>query len=417
MSEQRLRELLSTDVTAAEREAEERGWAVVKAAYAERTAAPRPRSQRALVLALAGAALLLALLFSPAGAQVRDWIGDVVEGEDDAAASLTSLPTSGELLVESNLGPWIVHQDGSKRLLNGYDSATFSPHGRFLGVTDGPELLAVVADEDATGERVGTPHWTVEAPERISDVAWAPSGLSVAYRSGDELWIVSGNGGEKRVLAGAIAPVPPAWQPLSTREEACAVADGSSPCAQNVLAYVDRGQGLHIVNVDTGRELIPHGGAEFGGAITGLAWSPDGRQLLVLGETFGLVLHPDGTVATKLLSGGMAASFSPTGDAIAVLSHRASPNGIRSEVSVIDDLEQGGQSRRLYAPRGALTDLTWSPDGRWLLTAFPGPDQWIFIRVKGGHHLRAVAGITDEFDAESRGKGGFPRISGWCCAQ
>lgn len=415
MSERRLRELLNADATAAEREAEERGWAVVKAAYAERAPGEQPRSQRALILALAGAALLVALLLSPAGAEVREWIRDVVEGEDDAAPSLTSLPTSGELLVESDLGPWIVQPDGSKRLVSGYDGAAFSPHGRFLAVTDGRELVAVVADSDAVGERVGTPHWTIEAPARIRDVAWAPSGLLVAYRIGDELRIVNGDGQDQRPFAGPIAPVAPAWQPLSPREQACTTADGSSPCARNVLAYVDVKQRLHIVDVDTDETLLRHSVEPFPAPITDIAWSADGRRLLVLGSGGGALLHPDGGFASKLGVGGVSADFSPSSDEIAVLSHETGANRTHSEVSLID-LDRNGKSRRLYGPQGTLTDLTWSPDGRWLLAAYPGADQWIFIPAGRDRDLRAVAGIGEEFDAGARGQGGFPRIAGWCCA-
>ena len=55
---------------------------------------------------------------------------------------MRALPAAGELLVESAQGPWIVHDDGSKRLLGDSDAATWSPHGLFVAATGGRELVA-----------------------------------------------------------------------------------------------------------------------------------------------------------------------------------------------------------------------------------------------------------------------------------
>ena len=76
---------------------------------------------------------------------------------DDAKPALRSLPAAGELLVESEQGPWIVREDGSKRLLGDYEEASWSqPRGLYVAATDGRTLLAVEPD--------GTVRWTITAP-------------------------------------------------------------------------------------------------------------------------------------------------------------------------------------------------------------------------------------------------------------
>jgi Tol biopolymer transport system component len=414
LSKARVQELLRREPVPDAAAAEERAWQVISTAYAERIPAPPAGRGWRLAVVLAGATILAALLLSPAGAAVRDWIHDVVTGEGDAAPALTSLPASGELLVESELGPWIVQEDGSKRLIGAYGDAAFSPHGRYLAVADGRELAAVVADADAVGQPAGTPHWTIDAPQHVSDPAWAPSGVRVAYRSGEQLRAVSGDGKGDRAIAGPIASVSPVWKPLSAHEEACVdAATGIASCAANVLAWVDAGRRVHIVDTDSGRSLLRHAVEPFPGEITDLAWSPDGHRLVVLGNEFAVVLRPDGSFATKLLAGGVAAAYSPKGDRVAVVERQYRPGGVHSVVSLVTNGAAGSPLKRLYGGPGQLTDLTWSPDGRWLLVGYPGADQWVFIPVGHGGHLHAVAGIGDEFDAGGGTSGRFPRVSGW----
>ena len=64
----------------------------------------------------------------------------------------------------------------------------------------------------------------------------------------------------------------------------------------------------------------------------------------------------------------------------------------------------------VFAGTGGFTDLAWSPDGRWLLVAWAGADQWLFLRPDGGGRVRAVGSIAEQF-----GGGPFPKLGGWCC--
>ena len=49
-----------------------------------------------------------------------------------AAPALFSLPAQGRLLVSADTGTWLVRRDGSRRLLGPYRDAAWSPFGRFV---------------------------------------------------------------------------------------------------------------------------------------------------------------------------------------------------------------------------------------------------------------------------------------------
>src|SRR6185437_7031143 len=113
-------------------------------------------------------------------------------GVERAEPALTRLPGGGDLLVQSPHGPWLVHADGSRRLLGDYDQATWSPRGLFVAAAGGRQLTAV--------EPHGDPHWSISSPARISSPRWAPSGYRVAYLSGRSLRVVAGDGTGDRLL-------------------------------------------------------------------------------------------------------------------------------------------------------------------------------------------------------------------------
>jgi dipeptidyl aminopeptidase/acylaminoacyl peptidase len=413
VSDDRVRRLLQSEPVPDAGGAEERAWRVIRAAYGEREAAPRRSSPQRLVLALVGAVVAAGLLLSPAGAAVRDWIREVVEpGEQHAAPALTSLPAPGRLLVESRLGPWVVDEDGSKRLLGAYDEAAWSPNGRFVAATDGTELDAVVADAAVVGEPDGTPRWSIDARRRVREPLWSPKGDRIAYRTGDQLRIATGDGKANGVLASGLASVTPAWRPLSPAQaRSVDPVTGIANDARDVLAYVDAAQRLHVVDVSNGRELWNQ--PSFG-EVSAIAWSPSGRRLLVAGDSYSILLDAHGRLVGKLPAGGEAAAFAPGGGQIALLAHTMRPGGgLRSAVSLLDLRNGRFAARPLYGGPGRLADLTWSPDGNWLLVAWPGADQWVFVGAAGQRRVKAVAGIADGFDAGSRERGTFPRVSGW----
>ena len=142
---------------------------------------------------------LVAALISPAGAAVRDWVGDAVdEGREPALPALTSLPSPGSLLVDSARGPWVVREDGSKRLLGSYAESTWSPRGLHVAVTGTHELAAV--------DPMGEVRWTLTQAGSVTDPAWSPDGYRVAYLNGGALRVVAGDGtGDHQVASAAAA--------------------------------------------------------------------------------------------------------------------------------------------------------------------------------------------------------------------
>ena len=109
-------------------------------------------------------------------------------------------------------------------------------------------------------DRRGNVRWSLTAARPVTGAHWSPSGFRVAYRAGQDLRVVAGDGTGDRLLdAGTFRPA--AWR----------------PGAAHVLAYLS-GAHLDMVDVDTGRRLarihLPH----VPGA---LAWSADGSRLYV----------------------------------------------------------------------------------------------------------------------------------------
>jgi Tol biopolymer transport system component len=400
MNEDRLRALLrETPIPGAE-EAERRGLEMVDRAFTARVQRPRPVLPR-LAVALAGATLLAALLLTPAGAAVRDWIDDAFTvGVHDAEPALTEVPGGGQLLVTSPEGSWVVQPDGSRRLLGSYEEATWSPHGLFVGATSGHTLSAVEPD--------GTVRWSLSADAPVTGPRWSPSGVRIAYRAGNALRVVVGDGTGDALLATGTAPVPPVW----------------SPQGQHMLAYVDARRRLRIVNTDMG-VVLTSTAAQAGNVELG--WSDDGSLLLeaapgslVLREliTSKLTGFDFGQARRIPLPSGAtvrSASFSPSGERIAALLDLSGQEKRQQRSEVVLIGAEGNSARTLFTAPGRLSDLAWSPNGSRLLIGWPDADQWLFVPANGRGRVRAVGGISMEFSPGAPGSAAFPRLDGWCC--
>jgi hypothetical protein len=354
-----------------------RAWNVVRAAYAEREPVRRPRRRVAPALAFA---LVTAAVVAAVVTPVRGWISDRVEGEQNARPALFGIPAAGRLLVVSERGPWVVQRDGSKRLLGRYQGADFSPRGLFLVVTSGRRVTAVEPD--------GDPHWSVTRPQPVADARWAPSGFRVAYRAGDTLRVVDGNGTDDRLLAREVAHLAPAWR--------------LDPAEKNVLAYADENGRVHVVDVDTRRELQL---TKPGPPVRKLVWPPAWVRPVAVREksVLDVAYSADFRAVTR---------FDPTEERTSIF-----VTGCPRGADCIPT------ERRVFTGAGRFEDLVWSPDGRWLLVTWPDADQFLFLRLefplRGQLALRkivAVSGIRREFDPGGEGFGAFPRVAGWCCA-
>jgi len=96
---------------------------------------------------------------------------------------------------------------------------------------------------------------------------------------------------------------------------------------------------------------------------------------------------------------------------------------VAAESAGVSDATFLGRTHRIAALRGGsafvlgssplfhaagLRQLVSSPDGKWLLMTWPAANQWVFVRVRAPHTIRAFSGITRQF-----GMGKFPVVAGW----
>jgi WD40-like Beta Propeller Repeat len=140
MTETGLRQRLLSEEIPGEREAERRAWALVRTELRQRERIPWPRRRARPLIALGIAVALLAAALTPPGRGLAERLREAVA--EDAPEPIT-LPTSGRLLVLSADRPWIVQRDGSKRLLGAYEDATWSPRGLFVAATRDRTLVAL----------------------------------------------------------------------------------------------------------------------------------------------------------------------------------------------------------------------------------------------------------------------------------
>jgi hypothetical protein len=365
------RELERLDVPG-EHEARERAWALVQAAYAGREPDARERlSLRPIVVAAALTALVAAAL-SPPGRAVLDGVREAV-GIESASESLFEVPSGGRLLVTADSGVWVVAADGSKRRLGDYESASWSPFGRFVAVSRPTELAALEPDGDVRWKlarpRVRTPVWT-----------GTRSDTRIAYVTDGRLHVVGGDGRRDVEAGGSTSPAPlvaPAWKPGNAFE----------------IAYLDtRG---YVMAFGTERPGPSWRSIRLRDA-RALHWSPRGDRLLVVGRDRLVSLRAsDGLAQGERLPGVASAAFAPDGR-LAVVRR----NGTRSDVLV--------DGRVRFSGTGTFSDPTWSPDGRWVLVSWRNADQWLFVRASGPRRVRAVANVSRQFDS-----GSPPRIAGW----
>jgi WD40 repeat protein len=188
------------DPAPGEREAGERSWRIVRRGYEERLPAARERRHRPMLAAAVGIAVLAAAL-SPPGLAVWDSLRDAVENED----RLVALPTAGRILVNTRDGAWVVSQDGSKRFLSGYTDAAWSPHGLYIAAARANQLVAM--------EPNGKVHWKLARRGRVSAPRWSYEGFRIAYFAARALRIVNGDGTGDRLLTRDARPGIAAWEP------------------------------------------------------------------------------------------------------------------------------------------------------------------------------------------------------------
>jgi hypothetical protein len=210
------------------------------------------------------------------------------------------------------------------------------------------------------------------------EASWSPHGLYLAAVHGDELRALEPDGDVHWSIARRGGIRAPRWS-----------FDGYR------IAYVV-GRSLRVINGDgTGDHLLTRNVRP-----TFWAWVPRTHRLAYF-------THNGTVVVVDVDRRGTPARPRAAG---VVVSGTASPDGKR--VALID--RRGGESvvkvngAVVFRGAGVIAGAVWSPDGRWLLLAWPTADQWLFIRTPV-KRLIAVQNIRANF-----GPAAVP--AGWCCS-
>jgi hypothetical protein len=378
-TKRRLRDFRVPDEAAAE----QRAWDVIRTAYLEHEPARgRTRTRARFALAPILGVIAAGLVLSPAGATVGRLITRAL-GVRHAAPMLSSLPSPGRLLLSGPGGTWTAGADGSIRHLGAWSQASWSPHGLYVAVASGDRLAAV--------DPRGHVQWAIGRPD-VSDPRWfPPSGYRVSYLSGRSLRVIAGDGLDDHLLAARVAPVAPAWRPGYPFQ----------------LAYVTDQNRIVVQDADT--EQVLWSTPALGARPRQLLWSNDGRRLVVVTAHAVLTYTGAGARQATLHLPGAAtgdAALSPDGKLVALIL------GARDMV-VLATGSSHGTARQLLAVAG-LRELSWSPNGGWLLVSLPAADQWVFVRALGTPRVAAVAHIAQQFSDGGAARS-FPRLEGWCC--
>jgi hypothetical protein len=399
MSETDIRSALRSAPVLDEAGSEERSWEVVRAAYVSREPVGWSRRHRGPVLAFAVSALvaagILVAVLTPPGQAVVDRLRDAV-GRTPSEPALVRLPTSGRLLVLSSSGPWVVHADGSKRLLGGYGDASWSSHGLYVAAAQEQHLVAVDAES-------GDVRWSLARNLPVSDPSWSGGGLDtrIAYRAGSELHVVAGDGSPDELLASGVAPVAAAWR-------------GDS----HVLAYADRQGRVHVFDADAGKEL---GRTPPGPAVRQLAFDRDGRLVVATAKeilVYRRTLRGKPLVFARAEADHEILGFAPNGYGLVYADY----DRAKDATTLVRPLcSTAGACLLLLSPdtslfRGAgrVEGLATSPDGRWVVSGWPAADQLIFLRLAPRiGKVVAVSNATDEFSPGRPAGASFPVVAGW----
>ena len=394
----RLDDLLRSSELPDEEGAKSRAWNVVRAAYAQREPVSWPRKHARPLLVAAAAAALVAAAFTPPGTAVFKRIRNAVGTErvKRATPALSTLPGGGALLVTSNSGTWVVYPGGARRHFGPYTGASFSPRSIFIAGTHDHELATF---EPTRSHPI---HWIVSSRRVVSRPVWGPDGYRIAYFAGRSLRVVVGDGSKDRSLAPVASLVTPAWRPLPVREPA-----GS----RHVLAYVGARGMILVVDADTHQRLWR---APAGDGVRELAWSDDGRRLLVVGQRSLRVYSPLGRLVAAFPTRGatLAAAFAPHSHELAFV---VGPPAGRAQSVVLRADADRIRPVQVFRGGGRFSDLAWSPNGEWLLIAWKSADQWLFVRSARVRKLVAVSAVSRQFPGGT-GPATFPRLQGWCCS-
>ncbi len=303
-----------------EAEAAARSWPVVEAALAERSpSVPGRRVPVRLALVLALLCIGLATALSPAGA----WIGDRLKDEtSESKPAFAALPEGGPVLAITRNGAYAVRPDGSTRRLGSFSEAGSSGLGYAVAYLEGSTLRVVAGDGDPATDRPVrrraasvTPAWRPHSDRVLTYAAIGGAIETIDVETGRRLWRTSPSSARPRSLA---------WSrdgrrlvALSSRSATVLGATGRvlrtialpgvgrelalHPSGRRAAVVVARGPETGVLGVrlaGAGRGTTGAVRQLFQGNVDSIAWSQDGRWLLLGWRGAGqwLLLGPHGRI-------------------------------------------------------------------------------------------------------------------------
>jgi len=193
--------------------------------------------------------------------------------------------------------------------------------------------------------------------------AWSPNGKQIAYAPGAPLgglWVMNANGtNRRRIVRGNGDVLFPSWSPDGTK---IVFADRTGRRSQLHDIYVVRtnGTGLRRLTASPVDETNP-------------VWAPD-DSAIVYRRGFSIwQMRTDGTRRRLLLANGISPSWSPGATHIAF---------IRGGDPWIANRNGSGAKRVVHEPAQQIS-VTWSPDGRWLVTGPIDRGDLVLVQANG----------------------------------
>ena len=326
-----------------------------------------PPPGRRIALALAGGAAVVAIGLSPAGAEVGDFVSDVIGiDEEQAKPALRSLPAAGELLVELRAGS----VGRSRRRLEAL-AGRLRP-GDLVAARPVPRgHRRARADR---GRSRGHPRWTITRPRRARSRAGRQRCRPrIAYRTGGDLWVVAGRRHRR-------APSRPRRRTPSRRRGGRSAPRRSSaaPLRSHALSTPPTDRRIRTIDADTG-ERLPSTPSDARADLH--APAAGGRSVARLARRARARRDP---------------ARPRSGNRLVVRSRR-----------------RWTAALSLRRPRATSPGRPGRPTAGGCSSAGREADQWLFIRAERPHRLVAIDRISAQFDPGGDGSGRLPRPLGW----
>ena len=190
--------------------------------------------------------------------------------------------------------------------------------------------------------------------------AWSPNGNKIAFRSdrdgNDEIYVMNADGSNPtRLTSNTARDYKPAWSPDGAKIAFVSERDG------NAKIYVMNADASNVVRLtaDPASDSDP-------------AWSPNGSKIAFTHAGDVYVMNADGSLATRLTTGGTDArpTWSPDGAKIAFARSSYDYYGCYYYCYTIYTINADGSAPTSFSSGTADWDPAWSPDGRWIAFAY-----------------------------------------------